>query len=154
MRPGHDASFGPGPSEAVKGILGNHADFIAERFDANYPHLRGEFARVITHRTEHAPDLTDKFSTLYPLIEAYLARRCFGGPADLDDETVRTFLADPLEGDVAVARRLLRPVGGEHAQGALAHRPLRVSAARPGSRRAADSRFMRAPARPRSRRRP
>jgi cephalosporin hydroxylase len=24
------ASFGPGPSEAVKGILGNHADFIAD----------------------------------------------------------------------------------------------------------------------------
>ncbi|MDQ3485428.1 MAG: DEAD/DEAH box helicase family protein [Actinomycetota bacterium] len=40
-----------------------HADFIAERFDANYPHLRGEFARIITHRTEYAQDLIDKFST-------------------------------------------------------------------------------------------
>jgi type I restriction enzyme R subunit len=39
-----------------------HADFIAERFDANYPHLRGEFARVITHSTEYAQDLIDKFS--------------------------------------------------------------------------------------------
>lgn len=27
-----------------------HADFIAERFDANYPELRGRFARVISHR--------------------------------------------------------------------------------------------------------
>jgi translation elongation factor EF-G len=25
----------------------NHAQFIADRFDANYPHLRGQFARVI-----------------------------------------------------------------------------------------------------------
>ncbi|MCB1016909.1 MAG: DEAD/DEAH box helicase family protein, partial [Acidimicrobiales bacterium] len=39
-----------------------HAEFIAERFDANYPEHRGEFARVITNRTEHAQDLIDKFS--------------------------------------------------------------------------------------------
>jgi type I restriction enzyme R subunit len=39
-----------------------HARFIVERFDANYPHYRGEFARVITHSTEHAQDLIDKFS--------------------------------------------------------------------------------------------
>jgi type I restriction enzyme R subunit len=39
-----------------------HADFIAERFNANYPHYRGEFARVITHQTEYAQDLIDKFS--------------------------------------------------------------------------------------------
>ena len=31
-----------------------HADFIAERFDANYPHLKGQFARVITFKTEYA----------------------------------------------------------------------------------------------------
>jgi type I restriction enzyme R subunit len=40
-----------------------HADFIEVRFNANYPHLRGEFARVITHGTEYAQDLIDKFST-------------------------------------------------------------------------------------------
>jgi type I restriction enzyme, R subunit len=40
----------------------DHADFIAKRFDANYPHHRGEFARVITNRTEYAQDLIDKFS--------------------------------------------------------------------------------------------
>ena len=39
-----------------------HAEFIAQRFDANYPEHRGEFARVITNRTEHAQDLIDKFS--------------------------------------------------------------------------------------------
>lgn len=39
-----------------------HANFIAERFDANYPHLRGDFARVITHQNDFAQDLIDKFS--------------------------------------------------------------------------------------------
>ncbi len=31
-----------------------HAEFIAERFDANYPHYKGEFARVITFKVEYA----------------------------------------------------------------------------------------------------
>jgi type I restriction enzyme, R subunit len=39
-----------------------HAEFIAERFDANYPHLRGEFARAITFKTEYAQSLIDSFS--------------------------------------------------------------------------------------------
>ena len=39
-----------------------HADFIADRFNINYPHYRGEFARVITNKTEYAQDLIDKFS--------------------------------------------------------------------------------------------
>jgi len=40
----------------------HHAEFIAERFDANYPHLKGEFARVITFKTEYAQSLIDDFS--------------------------------------------------------------------------------------------
>jgi type I restriction enzyme R subunit len=39
-----------------------HADFIADRFNANYPHFRGEFARVITFETEYAQSLIDNFS--------------------------------------------------------------------------------------------
>lgn len=39
-----------------------HADFISERFDANYPHLKGQFARVITFKTEYAQSLIDAFS--------------------------------------------------------------------------------------------
>ena len=39
-----------------------HAEFIAERFNANYPHYRGEFARVITFKTEYAQSLIDSFS--------------------------------------------------------------------------------------------
>ena len=39
-----------------------HADFIAERFDVNYPHLRGQFARVISYKVEYAQTLIDDFS--------------------------------------------------------------------------------------------
>lgn len=39
-----------------------HADFIAERFNANYPHYNGEFARVITYKIEYAQSLIDDFS--------------------------------------------------------------------------------------------
>jgi type I restriction enzyme R subunit len=39
-----------------------HADFIAERFNANYPHYKGEFARVVTFKTEYAQNLIDNFS--------------------------------------------------------------------------------------------
>ncbi len=39
-----------------------HADFIADRFNVNYPHYRGEFARVITFKTEYAQNLIDSFS--------------------------------------------------------------------------------------------
>ena len=38
-----------------------HADFIAKRFDAQYPHYRGEFARVITHAVTYAHTLIDAF---------------------------------------------------------------------------------------------
>lgn len=40
-----------------------HADFIAERFDANYPEFRGAFARVITHANPMAQKLIDDFAT-------------------------------------------------------------------------------------------
>jgi type I restriction enzyme, R subunit len=39
-----------------------HADFIAKRFDVNYPHLAGHFARVITHEVTYAQSLIDDFS--------------------------------------------------------------------------------------------
>ncbi|GDY23323.1 restriction endonuclease subunit R [Verrucomicrobiota bacterium] len=39
-----------------------HADFIQERFDKNYPHLAGKFARTITFKTEYAKRLIDDFS--------------------------------------------------------------------------------------------
>jgi type I restriction enzyme, R subunit len=40
----------------------NHAQFIYERFNANYPHYKGEFARIITHKVEYVQSLIDNFS--------------------------------------------------------------------------------------------
>ncbi len=39
-----------------------HAQFVADRFDANYPEFKGSFARVITHSVNFSQDLIDKFS--------------------------------------------------------------------------------------------
>lgn len=41
----------------------DHADFIAKRFDANYPQYKGHFARVVTYKTEYAQSLIDDFSS-------------------------------------------------------------------------------------------
>lgn len=40
-----------------------HAEFIEQRFNANYPALAGHFARIITFKTEYAQSLIDDFST-------------------------------------------------------------------------------------------
>ena len=40
----------------------DHATFIAQRFDINYPHLAGHFARVIDFQTTYAQSLIDDFS--------------------------------------------------------------------------------------------
>ncbi len=39
----------------------DHAEFIATRFNIAYPHYKGEFARVITYKTEYAQSLIDNF---------------------------------------------------------------------------------------------
>ena len=39
-----------------------HAEFIQQRFDANYPHLKGSFAQVIDVQVSYAPSLIDTFS--------------------------------------------------------------------------------------------
>jgi type I restriction enzyme R subunit len=40
-----------------------HAKFIEERFNANYPHWKGAFARTITFETEYAQSLIDDFTS-------------------------------------------------------------------------------------------
>ncbi|MDQ3668389.1 MAG: DEAD/DEAH box helicase family protein [Acidobacteriota bacterium] len=40
-----------------------HAIFIQERFDKNYPHFKGDFARVIDNYEPYAQNLLDEFST-------------------------------------------------------------------------------------------
>ena len=40
----------------------NHALFIQERFDKNYPHLKGKFCRVIDNYEPYAQSIMDDFS--------------------------------------------------------------------------------------------
>jgi type I restriction enzyme R subunit len=39
-----------------------HAQFITQRFDENYPHLKGEFARLVDYSVPYAQSLIDDFS--------------------------------------------------------------------------------------------
>ncbi len=48
-----------------------HAEFIAERFDVNYPHYKGSFARVIHHGVPYAQNLIDDFAN--PLRSPHIA---------------------------------------------------------------------------------
>ena len=40
----------------------DHAKFIVERFDANYPHLKGHFCQLIDNQVKYAQKLIDDFS--------------------------------------------------------------------------------------------
>jgi type I restriction enzyme R subunit len=40
----------------------DHAQFIADRFDKNYPHYKGNFTRVIDFQVEYVQSLIDAFS--------------------------------------------------------------------------------------------
>jgi type I restriction enzyme R subunit len=42
----------------------DHAQFISDRFDKNYPQFRGEFARVIDFQVEYVQSLIDTFSAV------------------------------------------------------------------------------------------
>ncbi len=41
-----------------------HAEFIVERFDSNYPHYKGAFARIIDSHDRYAQTILDEFSNL------------------------------------------------------------------------------------------
>ncbi len=63
MRHGHKVAGGDRLGKTIIFAKNDHhAQFIAQRFDANYPHYAGHFARVITFRTEYAQSLIDSFS--------------------------------------------------------------------------------------------
>lgn len=66
-----------------------HADFIADRFNTNYPHYRGEFARAFLH--QHLDDVViAKLRMNKPLttsdlaeLERLLGESGIGGPDDI-----------------------------------------------------------------------
>lgn len=61
---GHKVAAGDRLGKTIVFAKNNaHADFIAERFNANYPQYKGHFARVVTYKTEYAQSLIDDFSS-------------------------------------------------------------------------------------------
>lgn len=64
MTKGHKVAGGDRLGKTIIFAKNNaHADFIAERFNINYPHYKGHFARVVTYKTEYAQSLIDDFSS-------------------------------------------------------------------------------------------
>jgi type I restriction enzyme R subunit len=63
MTRGQKVAGGDRPGKTIIFAANNdHAEFIAQRFNIAYPHYKGEFARVITYKTEYAQSLIDDFS--------------------------------------------------------------------------------------------
>ena len=63
MTRGHKVAGGDRLGKTIVFAKNNaHANFIADRFNANYPHYAGQFARVITYQTEYAQTLINDFS--------------------------------------------------------------------------------------------
>ena len=63
MERGHKVAGGDRLGKTIIFAKNNaHADFIAERFNINYPHFKGQFARVVTYKTEYAQSIIDDFS--------------------------------------------------------------------------------------------
>jgi type I restriction enzyme R subunit len=63
MRDGHKVAGGDRLGKTIIFAKNQrHADFIVQRFDANYPEHAGHFARVITHSVTYAQNLIDDFS--------------------------------------------------------------------------------------------
>lgn len=63
MTKGHKVAGGDRLGKTIVFAKNNaHADFIVERFNVNYPHFKGHFARVVTYKTAYAQSLIDDFS--------------------------------------------------------------------------------------------
>lgn len=63
MTRGHKVTGGDRLGKTIIFAKNNqHADFIARRFDHNYPHFKGQFARIITYQVNYAQTLIDDFS--------------------------------------------------------------------------------------------
>jgi type III restriction enzyme len=69
-----------------------------------------ELLAAITRKTVAEARLTAEFASLYPIIRAYVAERCFGARVDLEDDVVRTHLRSPFVQE-AIAKYLATEVG-------------------------------------------
>ena len=65
MRSGQKVAYGDRLGKTIVFAKNHaHAQFISDRFDKNYPHYKGEFARVIDFQVEYVQSLIDAFSTV------------------------------------------------------------------------------------------
>ena len=63
MTRGHKVAGGDRLGKTIIFAKNNaHAEFIAQRFNANYPYYAGQFSRVITYQTDYAQSLIDDFT--------------------------------------------------------------------------------------------
>lgn len=63
MTRGHRVAGGDRLGKTIVFAKNNdHAEFIAQRFNANYPQYRGHFARVVTYKTEYVQSIIDDFT--------------------------------------------------------------------------------------------
>lgn len=63
MSRGHKVAGGDRLGKTIVFAKNNaHANFIADCFNSNYSHYAGQFARVITYKTEYAQSLIDDFT--------------------------------------------------------------------------------------------
>jgi type III restriction enzyme len=95
--------------------------------------LPSELIAIIVKKTQAAAHLTGEFATLYPLIEKYLAQRCFGSPVNLEDDNIRRFLANPVSQD-RIATFLGQTLGAllvDRPPLVLESAPIRLSATSP-----------------------
>jgi len=80
-----------------------------ERMAAEPP-LAQEILSSLTNKVMAAARLPNVFSRLYPLVQRYVARRCFGHVIDLDDAVLRGHLQTPAVQE-SIARYLARQIG-------------------------------------------
>lgn len=63
MTEGHRVAGGDRLGKTIIFAVNNsHAEFIRERFDVNYPAYGGQFARVVTYKTEYVQTVIDDFA--------------------------------------------------------------------------------------------
>jgi type III restriction enzyme len=100
--------------------------------DSRVP-LAGEVLALIVQRTQAKAGLTLEFSTLAPLVEAFLRDIAFGETVDLDDEQVRRYLRredvrDTVASELAPA---LGALTAEREPIALGAKPIKLSETAP-----------------------
>ena len=77
-----------------------HAEFIAQRFDVNYPHFKGAFARVIHSGMPYAQSLIDDFSNRQGAAHRHLGRHAGYRHRHSRGRQPRLLQAGPVEDEV------------------------------------------------------